>query len=96
MYTDPSHRRDNVHKVRLNHYSDSQLRRVAQSLGLQPAVLGRELVEMGAELLGDPEIVSLAATLKCSTTALVQQLVSQGAQELKALLDEKGTKRLRA
>lgn len=95
MYDNPRHVKNNVHKVRLNHYSDSRLRRVASSLGLQPAVLGRELVELGAELLGDPDIVTLAATLKCSTTALVQQLVAQGVQELKALLDEDNN-RLRA
>ncbi|CAG8863122.1 hypothetical protein PS627_00058 [Pseudomonas fluorescens] len=95
MYDNPRHVKNNIHKVRLNHYSDAQLRRVASTLGLQPAVLGRELVEMGAELLGDPDVVSLATTLKCSTTALIQQLVTQGVQELKALLDE-DTNRLRA
>ena len=95
-YDNPRHRKDNIHKVRLNHYSDNQLRKVASSLGMQPAVLGRELVELGAELLGDPDIVKLSQAMKCSTTALIQQLVTQGAQELASLLNEQTSKCLRA
>ncbi len=96
MYDNPRHVKNNIHKVRLNHDSDAQLRRVASSLGMQPAPLARELVELGAELLGDKDVVQLARSLRCSPTALVQQLVIQGVQQLKALLDEKDTPRLRA
>ena len=96
MYDNPRHRKNIITKVRLNHYSNARLRQVANSLGLEPAVLGRELVEMGLELLGDSDIDSLSQRLKCTPAALIQQLVTHGAQELSAVLDEQSSNRLRA
>lgn len=94
MYQDPKHRKLKERTLRFDPYHDERLCRVAESLGLQPAVLGRELVEMGVELMGDKNVNALAKKLKCSKAALIQQLVAQGALELKAMLDDK--ERLRA
>jgi hypothetical protein len=94
MYNDPKHRKLKERTLRFDPYHDEQLCQVAESLGLQPAVLGRELVEMGIELMGDKNISTLAKKLKCSKAALIQQLVAQGALELKTMLEEK--ERLRA
>ena len=94
MYDNPKHRKLRERTLRFDPYHDERLCQVAASLGLQPAVLGRELVEMGVELMGDKNVNALAKKLKCSKSALIQQLVAQGALELKAMLDDK--ERLRA
>jgi predicted DNA-binding protein len=94
MYDNPKHRKLKERTLRFDPYHDDRLCQVAASLGLQPAVLGRELVEMGVELMGDKNVNALAKKLKCSKAALIQQLVAQGALELKAMLEDK--ERLRA
>jgi hypothetical protein len=94
MYDNPKHRKLRERTLRFDPYHDERLCQVAASLGLQPAVLGRELVEMGVELMGNKDVTSLAKKLKCSKAALIQQLVAQGALELKAMLEDK--ERLRA
>lgn len=55
MYNDPKHRKLKERTLRFDPYHDEKLCQVAESLGLQPAVLGRELVEMGVELMGYSE-----------------------------------------
>lgn len=94
MYQDPKHRKLKERTLRFDPYHDEKLCQVAESLGLQPAVLGRELVEMGVELMGNKDICAVAKKLKCSKASLIQQLVAQGALELKAMLEDK--ERLRA
>lgn len=94
MYQDPKHRKLKERTLRLDPYHDEKLCQVAESLGLQPAVPGRELVEMGLEMMGSKDITAVAKKLKCSKASLIQQLVAQGALELKAMLEDK--ERLRA
>ena len=45
MYDNPRHKKEQIVKARLDYYDDSEFRKLASEMRMQPAVLARHLIK---------------------------------------------------
>ena len=45
MYDNPRHKKEQIVKARLDYYDDTEFRKLASQLRMQPAVLARHLIK---------------------------------------------------